>query len=192
MRGGVSRGLVAGAALLVVLGGACEPLDIELFPDGVELDTEADAGEIPDDAEPAPPAPAEAGASTPCAPGAQSCLDCVRTAACAGGLVCHPHTGDCVAPCDEQTSCSNGDVCNTELGVCVECIDGDACSSDDRPICDQRAGDCVECLESTDCTDDPEERPVCLTALGVCGCMSDTDCAVGSCGDGGECEEEEE
>lgn len=191
MGGPPSRGRCVGAALLLLLGGACEPLDIQLFPERVGLDTGVDAGEGPDAPDPPSPAPAEGGASTACLPDAQSCLDCVRSAGCSDGLVCHPQNGDCAAPCDEQTSCSNGGLCNTELGVCVECIDSDACSSDNRPICDPEAGVCVECLDDADCTDDPEERPICLMALGVCGCISDADCAEGSCQQG-ECEEDED
>jgi hypothetical protein len=178
------------AALLVLLAVTtrCEPLDIALFPN---VEAEPDGGSKPDASAPSDLSPApEAGAPPQlCLPNAPACDECVAGGDCGGELRCHPATGECVAECSDGDSCSGSNVCNVDFAVCVECTDDTTCTDDDLDLCDTRAGRCVECTMDEDCTDDPEERPVCLRALGVCGCNDDDDCEEGSC-EQGECDDD--
>ena len=183
------------AALFAVAILACDPLDIRLFPERVDVTAPPDsAGDS--DAAPAvvtpPDPPPDAAPSATCSP---RCLACIEDAACDADERCHPFTGQCVAPCGPgQTECPDDDeVCNEELGVCVSCTDDVGCTSGDLEICDARQGICVECMDDSHCTDDPQERPRCLAALGVCGCESDADCPSGVCDeDEAQCEEDDE
>lgn len=184
--GGLLSGLVsAGLAI-----GACEPLDISLYP------PTADAGvlepvdvsppvreETADAASAPPPAPLDAmSPRDPCAAGATACEACVIAGQCALGTVCHPLTGDCVTPCSDGTECPDQNICNPLLGVCVECIDASDCTANPSlPVCDTRRGVCVECVTSDDCVSEPLRRPVCLQGFNRCGCATADDCPVGFC-----------
>jgi hypothetical protein len=186
--------LTASVLVLSALGwGACEPLDLTLFPvtpDAsapplVDIPTQPPASVQPDASiQPDPATQRDAGAlpPPPCLPGATACESCVQAAACATGERCHPRTGECVPSCAEGVQCPGSLVCGS-LDVCVECQDESQCaSSSDEPHCDTLRGVCVECFQDEHCTDDPLERPACL-ATGVCGCASNDDC-----GDGATCE----
>jgi hypothetical protein len=179
-----------GLAAVAVAIGACEPLDISLFP------PERDAGviqpvdvspptraELPDAAsEPPPPPPDAMSPRPPCLNGAVECEACVSAANCPAGRICHPLTGDCVVPCAGGTGCPAPSVCNLLLEVCVECIYEDQCTANpSKPLCDTNRGVCVECRTSDDCVSDPLRLPACLTGFNRCGCASDADCPVGFC-----------
>ncbi len=153
------------ASVALVLGGACDPLEIPLFPERSDLGVEQPPADPAPDAE-APPAVPVGPDAALCRPGAEGCLACVRAAACDAERLCHPVTGECTEPCDAQNSCDDGNRCNADLGVCVECVGDDTCSEGNLRRCDPGAGVCVECVTSADCTEEPQERPTCLTALG--------------------------
>jgi hypothetical protein len=182
----VLGGLVSGGLAI----GACEPLDIALYPPapdaGVKQPVDVSPPsreELPDAAsEPAPAAPDAMSPSSPCAAGATACDACVSSGKCALGTVCQPLTGDCVIPCADGTDCPARNVCNPLLGVCVECIDASDCTTNPAlAVCDTRRGVCVECLTSDDCVAEPLLRPVCLDGFNRCGCAGDDDCPVGYC-----------
>ena len=183
-------GLLGGLFSAGLVLGACEPLDISLYPPA------RDAGviqpvdvsppvreEVPDAAsDPSPPPPDAMSPSTPCAAGATACDACVSAGRCAAGNVCHPLTGECVIPCADATDCPAQNVCNPLLGVCVGCIDASDCTTNPSlPLCDTRRGVCVECITSDDCVSEPLRRPVCLDGFNRCGCASADDCPVGFC-----------
>ncbi|MEY4546959.1 MAG: hypothetical protein RL685_3154 [Pseudomonadota bacterium] len=181
------RGLTALALVASALGwGACEPLDLALFPvtpDAsvpalVEVPAQPSASTQPDAGD---DVQSDAGASLPpfaCLPGATACESCVLAAACASGERCHPRIGGCVPSCAEG-ACPGSLVCDS-LDVCVECRDDIQCAgASDEPHCDTLRGVCVECFQDEHCTDDPLERPACL-ATGICGCASNDDCSGGA------------
>jgi hypothetical protein len=182
----LQRSLGAVAVLVLLATTArCEPLDITLFPSA-----EAEGDQAPDASAPNDPSPPpDAGAPQLCMPDAPACDECVARDDCDGDLRCHPATGECVAECSAAETCAGANVCNTDFAVCVECIDDATCMDEDLDLCDTRGGRCVECVIDADCTDDVEERPVCLRALGVCGCNTNDDCEEGSC-EQGECDDD--
>ena len=63
------------ASIALLLGGACEPLDIPLFPEGSDLGVEEPPADPAPDAEPPPAVPVGPDAAL-CAPGAEAC--CAR------------------------------------------------------------------------------------------------------------------
>jgi hypothetical protein len=179
--------------LLALLGaglavGACEPLDIALYPSapdaGIQLpvDVSPPQDETPDaGSEPAPAPPDASSAREPCLPGATACEACVLAGNCPAGRVCHPLTGTCVVPCAGGASCPGSSVCNLLDEVCVECIDERQCPGPTASRCDTNRGICVECVTSDDCIAEPLARPACLAASSRCGCATNNDCPGGVC-----------
>lgn len=198
--GSTAFALALGSWLAVGLTiGACEPLDIALYPPA------PDAGivqpvdvspptrqELPDAAssplpKPEPeagpgPAPDAGSGSPPCLPGATLCDACVSSGNCLAGRVCHPLTGECVVPCPGGEACPSPGVCNLLLEVCVDCIDESHCANrPGEPLCDTDRGVCVECRTSDDCVAEPLRRPACLPGTHRCGCASNDDCPSSTC-----------
>jgi hypothetical protein len=181
------RPLVVALTISSGLGwGACEPLDLPLFPVTPDASVPPPPIDVPTlpgspqrdaggDASSGPPPP-----PPQCQPGETACEACVRAAACAAAEVCHPSTGECVLPCPGGAAdCPAALVCGP-LDVCVQCAaDAQCATTDDQPRCDIARGVCVECLTRDDCTDDVFERPACLPG-GVCGCASNADCSDGA------------
>jgi hypothetical protein len=194
MSAGRDRGLRLWRALSGLLAaalsiGACEPLDLALFPDRTDGDAgvSGDPGSVllaapeagpPDAAAAAPDATSE---RDPCFPGATACEACIQAGSCPAGRVCHPRTGVCLLPCAEDpAACPAPSVCSP-LGVCVSCFENRHCPGASAQVCDTERGVCVECVTSDDCTAEPLERPTCLPGLQRCGCDSNDDCPVGFC-----------
>ena len=151
-RHGCRRWIATATALTVLGGGACEPLDLALFP----VPQQQDAGADPPVEEPPPPPveePADAGGSSDadgdassdagsdagalpppppaCLPGATACEACLLAATCPAGEICHPFSGECVPACaDSEPRCAPGLVCSP-LDVCVECVSDAQCTRDD-------------------------------------------------------------
>jgi hypothetical protein len=213
----LALGAWLGAGLTI---GACEPLDIALYPPAPDagalrpVDISPPVQQEPPDAasspppEPEPesepetepdpepgtaPAPDAGSIRPPCLPGAALCDACVSAANCPDGRVCHPLTGACVVPCPAGAACPSPAVCNLLLEVCVDCIDESHCTNrPGEPLCDTDRGVCVECRTSDDCVAEPLRRPVCLSGSQRCGCATNADCPLGSCEiDEAHCEEDD-
>ncbi|GAB4304166.1 MAG: hypothetical protein Kow0090_19720 [Myxococcota bacterium] len=111
-----------------------------------------------------------------CDIGAKICVQCLTTAHCSPGYICHQTRCETATECSSTGKCSNG-VCNTATGFCVECLDNADCSATE--ICEQTT--ClkvVECQSSAEC-----EKGVCDAARSICvQCLEDVDC-----GEGGKC-----
>jgi hypothetical protein len=180
-----AAGALSGLGLAI---GACEPLDIPLFPASADAGIRlvVDAGQLPHEADAAVADDAgspevDAGrAPAPCLAGATACEACVAASSCPVGRICHPRSGECVVPCSVAApKCPAASTCSP-LGVCVACVDDVQCQAPSARACDTDRGVCVECVDADDCTAEPLERPVCLPSQ-RCGCATNSDCPAGFC-----------
>lgn len=114
--------------------------------------------------------------------GANELLPCPEGLACIDGS-CEP------ASCALQGCGAAAPVCDTTTDMCLGCTSaGDCGRFSAMPVCDSDGGGaCVECVDSGDCG--VATKPVC-DAHACRGCVNDTECSSGACGDDGACVEE--
>ncbi len=102
---------------------------------------------------------------------------------CASGLACVDN--ECVIPACSTDGCAAlAPVCNVTTDVCEACAASEDCMRFlDQPVCDAATGACVQCVSTADCSG---RTPTCDDH--ACrGCMLDTECASGGCGEDGAC-----